>query len=700
MGRLSERKKTGLYVGAILLGILLWAAAAFAQEENVIEQVYINMPDVTVYYRTGSDQVAEAFLGGQKLTCKADNVFGEVSGEEGIDYYYLVDISGSIYDSRFEDIKRALIEFRKNQGPKDRLLLYTFGDQVSLVLTGDEDEQKAEEVITGLSADDQNTVLFDALTRAGNDIVAAWDRDQKRRVMFVISDGKDFSDDTRYADSVKEDLIRKGVPVYTIAVENNEGDSEDRVKDYRSKFSSMATDTGGAAWVARSQESSVAEGLQQDRDIIQNTMRVIYRADSNVPTNKTEELLLKFGDNTEKTKAVVVSRYIADEKAPEILDIRPKEKNSFLVTFSEKVENSENEKNYEVKKGDEDLEVQRVVFAGTEENPYAVELILKQDLENGSYALSFYNITDASYEKNALKDTVREVEVRDLPQEAPSDPSAEAEGTQTPAAEEEGQSTESPAEGTSVISAEADIERGFLITFAEEVSNAGDKNNYSVSRDGEEREVSKVLSEEKDGARYYVVKLKDGLENGEYKIKVSGLTDAAGNALPEEENTILVDTIVPTATVEQSGEDGFLVTYSEEMENADEADKYTVSQEGDGKTVSELVDQGGNQYLVKLEKGLKNKAYTITLSGDIVSKSAGKAPELSEYSVTVSGVSTGISDFLENWWPAVAVVAAAVVVLIIILVVLMRKKKAEEEKRRLEEEQRREEEARRKADWL
>ena len=52
------------------------------------------------------------------------------------------------------------------------------------------------------------------------------DSSEKRRIITVISDGKDCADDTRNAESTENTLKSRGIPVYTMAVENNEGDTE------------------------------------------------------------------------------------------------------------------------------------------------------------------------------------------------------------------------------------------------------------------------------------------------------------------------------------------------------------------------------------------------------------------------------------------------------------------------------------------
>ena len=66
---------------------------------------------------------------------------------EAVEYYVLLDISGSITGERFTDIKTALTQFRSELRENDSLILLTFGNEVTQVLGGTEDQQSAAAVI-------------------------------------------------------------------------------------------------------------------------------------------------------------------------------------------------------------------------------------------------------------------------------------------------------------------------------------------------------------------------------------------------------------------------------------------------------------------------------------------------------------------------------------------------------------------------
>ena len=109
------------FAGIIALCIL-WGAAFSARADSAhkIEQVFINMPDVTTYYRSPSEEnELEAFLDGEPLSLTDNQRFSETG--EPVEYYVLLDISASIRQTRFEDIKASLTQFMNGLRETDSL---------------------------------------------------------------------------------------------------------------------------------------------------------------------------------------------------------------------------------------------------------------------------------------------------------------------------------------------------------------------------------------------------------------------------------------------------------------------------------------------------------------------------------------------------------------------------------------------------
>ena len=129
-----------------------------------IEQISANMPEVTVYGYGLSEAggTPEAILGGTALEAVSSRPFEETG--EGVDYYLLMDISNSIPDSYFREIRTAAVDLGQNLRPADRLTFITFGESVELrgSLTGE--RGAAEPVMKDIRNADNRTLLFAAVS--------------------------------------------------------------------------------------------------------------------------------------------------------------------------------------------------------------------------------------------------------------------------------------------------------------------------------------------------------------------------------------------------------------------------------------------------------------------------------------------------------------------------------------------------------
>lgn len=402
--RESLKEKAGYGFGRILLLLCvlvsLFGISVQAAEDHKIEQVYINMPDVIAYYRAPDNSgEIEGYLGGEKLQLQDLKKFSETG--ESAEYYILLDISASIRKSRFEEIKSALTEFLQNMRGDDSMVLITFGDAVQNVLNGTETRDAAAATISQLENNNQNTLLFEAIDAAAEQMVKAGDSTEKRRVMVVISDGKDCADDTRSIESVGSGLTAKGIPLYTIAVENNEGDSETEISNYQGKFGALSRNTGGIPWTV-GEDRSVLDGLNQIQETLFHSFRAEFRAESNKVSNKKEDFVLKFVDENNRTEtcSVLVSRGQEDHNLPKVTSVTVSSTNSIDVVYSEKVLNAADTGNYRLTRDGKAIPVSQV--AVSEENPYTYTLVFENDFLTGEYQLKISGVTDDSNEQNAL----------------------------------------------------------------------------------------------------------------------------------------------------------------------------------------------------------------------------------------------------------------------------------------------------------
>lgn len=503
---------TSLCVALMMLILMIpFTASAAGTNDSKIQQLFINKPEVTVYYRDGaSDFDVEAYLDGEKLTYQSNAVFSDLG--KGIDYYLLVDISGSIRD--FESITDAIVEFRRSLRDNDRMLLFTFGDAVTMVLDGSEKSKNAEEIIKGLSAHDSTTLLAEAVKTVANQMDTGDDPDAAIQTLTIISDGKPDTDHSASVDNAKDTLIQKGIQTYTIAVENNEGDDKNEIDQYRSRFNDIADAAGGLPYTVDGDNigESVLKGFKNEQSDLFQSNVVSFTASTNIVSNKTEEFVLKFlSTGKVDTRNILVDQHLADNTAPEILEVRKGGDRSMIVTYSEDVEGADKPENYEVQADGRAVSVNHI-----KQSDRQYELVLDDPLINADYTIHASGITDHSEEKNVLDSDVK-INIYDI-----------ALRTETIKANES--------------------ENGFIVNFSEAVKGADDAEHYSVRVDGVEQ-VIQDLKVSPDAVSVEMI-LKKHLRNCDYEISFHDIADAktGKNKISSAAQTIsLVNITEPTA---------------------------------------------------------------------------------------------------------------------------------------------------------
>lgn len=356
-----------------------------------IEQISLHMPDVRVYYRSDQqEQNYEAYLGGEALNYDKSAQFRELN--EGVDYYILLDISASIPDSQFANIKDGIINFISSKGEKDKCVLLTFGDESNVVLNGSENPQDAAAVVQGLQNKDMETVLFQTLVKTADMIDQAAQTEEKRRVIITITDGEDCVTGQATSNEAVSELNHKGIPMYAMAVDVGK-------EEYINSFGELARNTGGTLSIFNS--GTCLDLMNQIRNTVQDSYVAFFHSDTNVASNTREDLTVKFLDQqVTDTKEVIPTRWIPDTEAPQVVQWEKESDNELKLTFSEKVLNADNLADYKVERDGEAVAVDSV-FYSEKETPYAV-LTFKDKLYTGNYQINFSGITDCSMEKNGI----------------------------------------------------------------------------------------------------------------------------------------------------------------------------------------------------------------------------------------------------------------------------------------------------------
>ena len=387
----ERRKRFRRITGLLLTGMCLMIPFNVYAQSCEIEQISLHMPDVRVYYRSDQqEQNYEAYLGGEALNYDKSAQFSELN--EGVDYYILLDISASIPDSQFANIKDGIINFISSKGEKDKCILLTFGDESNVVLNGSENPQDAAAVVQGLQNDDMETVLFQTLVKTADMIDQAAQTEEKRRVIITITDGEDCVTGQATSNEAVSELNHKGIPMYAIAVDVGK-------EEYINSFGELARNTGGTLSIFNS--GTCLDLMNRIRNTVQDSYVAFFHSDTNVASNTREDLTVKFLDQqVTDTKEVIPTRWIPDTEAPQVVQWEKESDNELKLTFSEKVLNADNLADYKVERDGEAVAVDSV-FYSEKETPYAV-LTFKDKLYTGNYQINFSGITDCSMEKNGI----------------------------------------------------------------------------------------------------------------------------------------------------------------------------------------------------------------------------------------------------------------------------------------------------------
>lgn len=389
----------------LLTGVLLTAGmcafgmASAADENPSLEQVYVNMPEVTAYGRRIGEDVAEVYLGKEKLEMVESVSFSE-SGEP-VYYYVLLDVSNSMPEAYFDDIKQSIQNFEGTLRSEDRMALYTFGEQVELKLPEDHSQEDTMAVMETIDNVDNKTLLFEAISMAADRAEQVpWDV-CRRKILIVISDGEDFTIGKTVAQEAQENLRRKGIPAYAYGI-------QDTARENINNFGEFARTSGGQLVVFGKEEAgTLLDGFAQEMDEIQ-VLRL--QAASNAASNSMETFTIKTSSNQTITRDVLVSRHMEDVTAPTILKVEKITENQVKLEFSEPVKGADAAAAYMVtwqeQSGGDDKNVAAVAGVSVStDNANEIFLTFTNDLKPGKYTISCTNIYDLSMESNPVSNT-------------------------------------------------------------------------------------------------------------------------------------------------------------------------------------------------------------------------------------------------------------------------------------------------------
>ena len=384
-------------------------------QDRRIEQVYVNMPKVYVY-GTGftQDDVRQGagYLSQEKLNLIDASAFS--NSAEGICYYVLLDISGSVPGTYFQAIKEGIQSLQDSLGARDTLVLCTFGEDVVLAADGGQTSDELAAILAGLKNKDQKTLLFEGIDRVAALSEQRKAEDYHRSVLAVISDGEDISVGRKLAQEAQNTLKEKGIPVYAFCI-------KDTATANINNFGEFARMSGGDLVTFTSEDAG--QMLCRLAEDLKNDIRMEYRSDTNVVTNKEEQFSLKFADGSVLTRSMMNVHWIPDTEAPYLVSGEAVGSQQIRLRFSEPVAGLEGAANYQVTLEGEPVGVTGVSVDKGDST--VASLSLSEPVKNGTYEIACTNITDCSMEKNPVAGSMK-VTIDNVPEQAADLPEPEA----------------------------------------------------------------------------------------------------------------------------------------------------------------------------------------------------------------------------------------------------------------------------------
>ncbi len=448
-------KRIKLLVAGIFLmaGVLAGNMGVLGEEPPSIEQVYVNLPEVTVYGSGWPAEELQAFLGQEQLSYIERTTFAQTG--EPIYYYILLDVSNSMPNAYFQAVKQSIVNFESLLNEQDRMALYTFGETVELRLAEEHTPEDTAAVMESVTNTDNRTLMFEAIRAASDRAGQLGPEVCKRKVILVISDGEDFNIGNTGVNEAQDCLRKSGIPAYAFAL-------KDTARENINSFGEFARTSGGTLTVFDVEQAGVLldsfPGMMAGSDVLE------WQSGNNLETNRLETFSVRTAANQGASREVMVSRHIKDEEAPELTLVEQLEDAQIAVEFSEQVEGAENSSNYvitrrdldkkkkdkdkdkdkdkededeeeeteageteeetreeETEKEDEDEEEDGeseiiTVLSVSADKEIANRMVLSfaDDLKPGRYTVSCVGITDVSMEKNPVENAIR-FEVDQLP---------------------------------------------------------------------------------------------------------------------------------------------------------------------------------------------------------------------------------------------------------------------------------------------
>lgn len=326
----------------LLLAALLWLLPLGARALS-IEQAQVKMPGIDVYlYQDGNElsqlppEEIQASLDGAPLSVRT---LGR--SEQGIFYVYMLDVSASIPDAHFYAARDAVTAAYERLREQDKMALITFGNEVTLLLRGDEGREEAASALQSLKNRDNRTKFYDAMDTL---IALVSQTSDMRRVAVVISDGIDDTDAGMTQEELEEELRQSGVSVSAMCLDS----AQESVVE---KFRGFIHLSGGELYLFGANDAAAV--LDRLLGRLEGGWLLQLEAANNLAKGNVVQLRIALGSGESVTSEVKLDDWVPDTTRPRVTKaLYDAAADAILVSFSEPVTGVELLEHYALADGD------------------------------------------------------------------------------------------------------------------------------------------------------------------------------------------------------------------------------------------------------------------------------------------------------------------------------------------------------------
>lgn len=328
-------------------------------------------------------------LGDEKLQIESIEKFNRDNHQEKI--YVLLDLSTSMRQTYFDAIKTSLRNLIENSGDNRDITLVTFGNGTPIFY----EETEAVEVLSSLRPNEEGTkineVINETILQARNLAFKQYDL----LYGIVISDGVEYSKGSTTLTEIQRSLQQLPMAFYGLCTDYSSSET-------MNSFRSLMVETNGK--FEQFNLNNLDEKLSQTIQNAENVYIVNAVASTNLAVEKN--LSVKYKGASENLTVSLKSSI--DTEEPQITDWQYDKKNKTLnLTVSEELST------VSVKNGSVTLlrngKQKYLPWSFVYSNGKQLELSFDQAIPNGTYEVSFLNITDTSDNQNPLQNCTVEI---------------------------------------------------------------------------------------------------------------------------------------------------------------------------------------------------------------------------------------------------------------------------------------------------